>query len=97
MLRHVALLKFKAHEPETACQKLLQDLAELPTKVPEILAWSTGCNELNIEAAYDAAIVGDFEDKEALLRYFRNPAVQSVLQQMDRVCASRVSVDFVVA
>jgi hypothetical protein len=94
MFRHVVSLKFKTHEPEAECKQLVRDLADLPNQVPEILHWSTGCNEINIDLAYDVAIVGDFENREALLRYFKHPAVQAVLAKIDRLCSSRISVDY---
>ncbi len=36
----------------------------------------------------------DFADKEALLRYYRHPAVRAVIDQIVSVAASRISVDF---
>ena len=94
MFRHVVSLKFKTHEPEAECQQLIRDLADLPNRVPEILHWSTGRNALNIDLAYDVAVVGDFEDRDALLRYFKHPAVQAVLTKIDHLCSSRISVDY---
>lgn len=94
MFRHVALFKFKSHAPEFACGQLVADLAALPNQVPEIVNWSTGCNELNIDLAYDVAVIGDFADKDALLRYFKHPAVQALLERIEDLCASRVSVDY---
>ncbi|MBK6430243.1 MAG: Dabb family protein [Anaerolineae bacterium] len=69
-------------------------MAAAQNQVPEIVNWSTGCNELNIDLAYDMAVVGDFADKDALLRYFKHPAVQALLQRIEELCASRVSVDY---
>ena len=57
MFRHVALFKFKSHAPEFACGQLVADLAALPNQVPEIVNWSTGCNELNIDLAYDLSLI----------------------------------------
>lgn len=94
MFRHVVSLKFKTHVPEAECQQLVRDLADLPNEVPEIVHWSTGCNELNIDLAYDVAVVGDFADRDALLRYFKHPAVQSVLRKIEHLCSSRISVDY---
>ncbi|MBK9613911.1 MAG: Dabb family protein, partial [Dehalococcoidia bacterium] len=49
---------------------------------------------LKIDLAYDMAVVGDFADKGALLRYFKHPAVQGAAPEDRRAAASRVSVDY---
>lgn len=94
MIRHVACFKFRSHEPQERIDHLLRSLADVPHQVPEVINWSFGTNVLPIEFNYDAALVADFADKEALLRYYRHPTVRAVIDEIVSVAASRVSVDF---
>lgn len=97
MIRHVACFKFRTHEPQNRITHLLNSLADVPNHVPEVINWSVGTNVLPIEFNYDAALVADFADKDALLRYYRNPVVRAVLDEIVSVAASRISVDFEVS
>jgi hypothetical protein len=94
MIRHVACFKFRTHEPQEKVTDLLNNLAAIPDQVPDVINWTVGTNVLPIEFNYDAALVADFADKEALLRYYRHPAVRAVIDQIVSVAASRISVDF---
>lgn len=94
MIRHVACFKFRAHEPQNRIEHLLKSLADVPNHVPEVISWSFGANVLPIEFNYDAALVADFADKDALLRYYRHPVVKAVIDEIVSVAASRISVDF---
>ncbi|QLQ06322.1 MAG: Dabb family protein [Anaerolineae bacterium] len=94
MIRHVACFKFRTHELPSRITDLMNNLAAIPDQVPEVISWSVGTNVLPIEFNYDAALVADFADKDALLRYYRNPAVRAVIDQIISVAANRISVDF---
>lgn len=97
MIRHVACFKFRTHEPQERIADLMKNLAAVPNQVPEVIHWSFGTNVLPIEFNYDAALVADFADKDALLRYYRHPVVRAVIDQIVDVAASRISVDFEVS
>ncbi|MFE3027168.1 Dabb family protein, partial [Nocardia tengchongensis] len=44
-----------------------------PKHIPEIKAWTVGRNVADRTAAYDFALVGLFDDREAVQRYMSHP------------------------
>lgn len=71
MIRHVIMWKFNAGEAENM-QKFLAGLQALDGVIPEILRMEIGvnCKEGN---NFDACLIADFEDLDALERYKHDP------------------------
>ena len=44
-----------------------------PREIPEIVRWAVGRNSTDRQNAYDFAVVGLFEDRDALQRYLTHP------------------------
>ena len=94
MVRHVIMWKFRAGEEENM-QKFLEGLKALNGVIPEILAMEVGvnCKDGN---NYDACLIADFEDFEALERYKNDPRHVAVSKLCKSIRESRGAVDFIV-
>ena len=92
MLRHVIMWKFKEDEKENM-QKFLAGLQALDGVIPEIKHMEIGvnCKEGN---NYDACLIADFEDLEALDRYKNDPRHVAVSQLCKSIRTARGAVDF---
>ena len=92
MIRHVIMWKFKEDEKENM-QKFLSGLQALDGVIPEILRMEIGvnCKEGN---NYDACLIADFEDFEALERYKNDPRHVAVSTLCKSIRTARGAVDF---
>lgn len=93
MVRHVVM--FRWIDGVTEEQKLAarQALARLPGAISEIVDYWFGDDLRLAEGNFDFAIVGDFVDRDAFLRYARNPLhVATVAEFLRPIVQERVSV-----
>ena len=95
MIRHVIMWKFKEGE-EANMRKFLDGLRALDGVIPEILRMEIGvnCKEGN---NYDACLIADFADFDALERYKKDPRHVAVSQLCKSIRTDRGAVDFVIA
>ena len=93
MVRHVVMWKFK-EETEKEAEQFLTGLAALDGVIDEICFSQVGRNE-NPENDYDAVLIADFEDFEALERYQKDPRHQAVAAICKSIRLKRPAVDFV--
>ncbi|WP_417561670.1 Dabb family protein [Microbacterium sp.] len=99
MLRHVVMWRLAATDPAVRAaqaREIADRLTALVGVVPAIAALSagpnTGSNE--VDGNWDAALVVDVADRDALAAYANHPAHQDVVAYVRGVAADRVAVDF---
>ena len=92
MIRHIVVWKFRAGEEENM-KKFLSGLQSLDGVIPEIKSMQIGvsCKEGN---NFDACLIADFEDFDALERYKKDPRHVAVSQLCKSIRESRGAVDF---
>ncbi|MCI8331772.1 MAG: Dabb family protein [Clostridiales bacterium] len=93
MVRHVVMWKFK-EGTEKEAERFLTGLAALDGVIGEIRFSQVGRNE-NPENDYDAVLIADFDDFDALERYQKDPRHQAVAAICKSIRLSRTAVDFV--
>lgn len=93
MVRHVIMWKFRPGE-ETRMQEFLNRLQALDGVIPEILHMQIGvnCKDGN---NFDACLIADFADFDALERYKNDPRHVEVSQLCKSIRETRGAVDFV--
>ena len=92
MIRHVIMWKFKEEEQENM-KKFLSGLQALDGVIPEILRMEIGvnCKDGN---NFDACLIADFEDFDALERYKNDPRHVAVSSLCKSIRTARGAVDF---
>ena len=92
MIRHVIMWKFRAGEEENM-KTFLSGLRALDGVIPEIRHMEIGvnCKDGN---NYDACLIADFDDLEALERYKHDPRHVAVSQLCKSIREARGAVDF---
>lgn len=92
MIRHVIMWKFRPDEEENM-HKFLSGLQALDGVIPEILRMEIGvnCKDGN---NYDACLIADFADFDALERYKKDPRHMAVSQLCKSIREARGAVDF---
>ena len=92
MIRHVIMWKFNAGEAENM-RKFLAGLQALDGVIPEILRMEIGvnCKEGN---NFDACLIADFADLDALERYKHDPRHVAVSRLCKSIRSARGAVDF---
>jgi hypothetical protein len=87
MISHVVLFKLLpgvSADSETV-RAFHAAMLDLPGKIPLIRGWHCGFNETADPQAAEYVLVAEFDDKDALYRYFDHPAHLAVLQGLDGV------------
>ena len=92
MLRHVILWKFKDECKEEG-REFLRRLKALEGVIPEILSMQVAENS-GVADNYDACLISDFADFDALHRYSVDPRHQEVAALCKEIRVSRTCVDF---
>lgn len=72
--RHIVLVRFRPEAREDERRAVVQAIEALPSLVPEIRALRAGANVGTSPAAYDLAVVMDFDDRAAFERYLASDA-----------------------
>ena len=92
MIRHVIMWKFKQGEEENM-HKFLDGLKALDGVIPEILRMEVGINCLDGNN-FDACLIADFEDLDAMNRYKNDPRHVAVSNLCKSIREVRGAVDF---
>lgn len=94
MVRHIVMWKFRPGEAQ-AMQRFLNGLKALDGVIPEILHMEIGinCKEGN---DYDACLIADFADFDALERYKKDPRHVEVSRLCKSIRESRGAVDYLI-
>jgi hypothetical protein len=94
MINHVVLMKFKPGVGEEDIEELGKMLDELPNQITEIHAYEFGRDLVHSQRSYDFALTALFANLEALDRYQSHPRHRPVLNKIQAICESVVTVDF---
>ncbi|HHE74553.1 MAG TPA: Dabb family protein [Desulfobacteraceae bacterium] len=94
MLNHVVLIKFKKDVTEERIKELENLLEELPNKIIEIHSFEFGRDIIHSDRSYDFALISLFANIESLQRYQIHPDHQIVLKNIQSICESISTVDF---
>ena len=92
MIRHVIMWKFREGEEENM-HRFLNGLKSLDGVIPEIRRMEVGVNVLE-KNTYDACLIADFDDLEALVRYEKDPRHVAVSTLCKSIREARGAVDF---
>lgn len=92
MIRHVVMWRFRPGT-EQEQERFLSGLAALDGVIPEIKA-SRVARNCNPAEQYDAVLIADFEDMDALARYANDPRHLAVAGICKEIRTDRVAVDF---
>jgi hypothetical protein len=98
LLKHIVTFKLKeaalgANKAENL-QKVKLRLEALKDKIAEIKFFEVGVNVTNSGAAYDLALLSEFDSQTALLTYQSHPEHLKVAEFVQAVCESRIVVDY---
>ena len=92
MIRHIVMWKFREGEEENR-EKFLSGLQALEGVIPEIrhMEIHRSCKPGN---TYDACLIADFDDLEALSRYKNDPSHVAVSTLCKSIRESRGAIDY---
>ena len=94
MLNHVTLLKFKRRTADTDVDHLERELDRLADSIVEIQMLEFGRNVIQTSNCYDFAVLALFANEETLGRCLQHPQHLSLMETIERLCDSIVTVDF---
>ena len=98
MLKHIVMFKLKENalgaDRAENLQRVKLGLEALKDKIGEIKFFEVGVNMINSGAAYDMALLSEFESQAALLAYQNHPEHLLVAKLVQEVCESRIVVDY---
>ncbi len=98
MIKHIVFIKIKgaASEDEKMndLKKLKDALDALPALIPEIKNFQTGINISGASTASDFALIGEFENNDALETYRNHPEHKKVLDIISGIKGRTTVVDF---
>ena len=91
MIRHIVMWKFRPGT-ETGQQQFLDGLRSLQGMIPQLLRSEVAVNVG--EGNYDAVLVSEFRDLEALEAYKNDPRHKAVSALCKSIRTDRVAVDY---
>ena len=94
MLNHLTLLKFKKPTTDAAVEDLSSDLDALPNSIVEIQMLEFGRNVIRTPRSYDFAVWALFANEETLARYLQHPKHLLVVEKIEQMSDSVVTVAF---
>lgn len=98
MLKHVVMWKLKEQaEGKTKAENarfMKEHLEALLGVIPELKSVQVGINVKESDMAYDAVLISEFEDEEALAVYKVHPEHMKISLYCKKIRESRVVVDF---
>ena len=93
--RHVVLLELAGETTAEQRQSILDGLAELPAKIPELRGYHLGLDAGLEEGNFDIGIVAEFDDAAGYRAYAANPDhLQVIAERIRPVLVRRVAVQF---
>ena len=100
MIRHVVMWKLKDFAEgcgrEENARKIKTGLEALRDKIEQIGSLEVGINSITSEMSYDAVLITEFEDVEALNTYKKHPEHVKVSEFVAKVREGRAVVDYLV-
>jgi len=99
MLRHIVSWKLTGAdvaEVDAQVERIASDLESLAGRIPEIISVEVVRNVINPGQNFDAAVIADFEDADALRTYIEHPLHVEAAAFLKSVTARRACVDYVV-
>jgi hypothetical protein len=98
MITHLVFFKMSgqaegAGATENA-EKLVAQLRELPSKIPQLVELEAGCDFSNTPASFDVGLVTRFRNKEDLETYRVHPEHQKVVDFVQKTTSARAVVDY---
>jgi hypothetical protein len=94
MLQHVVVAKFKPETSQEEREEIVAALRALPGQIAEIRRFEVGLDVLHSERSYDFALVGVFDDLDALKRYQAHPDHVPLAQRLRAAVVSLIAVDY---
>lgn len=92
-LRHIALYRWNDAADDAALQRVVDGLASLPARIPELLDYRFGADLALAEGNWDFAVVADVADEAAYAAYRDHPAHQAVaVERIVPLLAARAAV-----
>jgi hypothetical protein len=99
MIKHIVMFKLKeaaeGNDKAENMKRMKSMLEALPAKIKEIKFFKVGVNFSDVPVAYDLVLNSEFESKEALYSYQKNPDHVQVANFVGKVCENRAVVDYV--
>lgn len=97
MIRHIVSWKLTGTdiaEVDAQVERIAADLESLVGRIAEIRSIQVVRNVVNPRQNFDAAVIADFDDTDALLRYIEHPAHVEASAYLKSVTAQRACVDY---
>lgn len=91
MFRHIVFMKFM---DQASAKQIKQLLAELPNKIPQIVALEVGIDEFCSERSYDLVLSTTFDNLQDYEIYDTNPDHVAVKNQIKILQKSIHAVDY---
>ncbi len=95
MIKHIVLVRFKPDTPRAEIERIITGLRGLPGQIHEIRGYEVGEDVVRSPRSYDLAVVGRYDDLDALKRYQEHPAHVPLAAALRAAAEQMVSVDFV--
>jgi len=93
MLTHIVLLRLK-DKSEESLQKMKEKLLELKGQIPFLRFIEVGTDIIHAERSYDVALYTKFDTLKDMQEYQVHPAHVKVLEYIQIVKESSVSIDY---
>jgi quinol monooxygenase YgiN len=94
MIKHIVFLKFKPDVSADQRQEIIVELRALPTQIDVIREYEVGEDVLKTPRSWDVALIGTYDNLEALKTYNDHPAHVAVVQKIRAISEGAASVDF---
>ena len=98
MIKHIVLWKLKDYAEGASkaenIEKMKAMLEALPGKIPVLRALEVGVNHIPSEAAWDVALIAEFNSPEDLEVYQKHPEHVKVGEFVGKIRLERALVDF---
>jgi hypothetical protein len=94
VIKHVVFFKFKPEAAAADRKAALDGLRALPGKIDVIRSFEVSDNVLPSARAWDAVLIGEYDDLAALNSYDKHEAHVQAATRMKAVCEAVGSVDY---
>lgn len=88
MIKHIVFVKIKGSsddEKKANLTKLKEMLDNMAPNIPDVKNYLTGFNISDSERASDFVIIGDFESKETVDKFYNAPEYKKVLDYISSI------------
>ncbi len=93
MIKHIVLVRFKAGTERKEIERIIDGLRGLPGIIPEIRDYEVGEDVVRSPRSFDLAVIGRYDDLEALKRYQDHPAHVPLATSLRAAAEQMVAVD----